>query len=29
VVFTQQALPAIRLVNHLVDEGRVIVCAPA
>ena len=25
VVFTQQALPAIRVVNHLVDEGRVIV----
>jgi IS4 transposase len=25
VVFTHQALPAIRLVNHLVDEGRVIV----
>ncbi len=24
-VFTHQALPAIRLVNHLVDEGRVIV----
>ncbi len=25
VVFNQQALPAIRLVNHVVDEGRVIV----
>src|SRR5271166_2483298 len=25
VVFTDQALPAIRVVNHLVDEGRVIV----
>jgi Pyridoxamine 5'-phosphate oxidase len=25
VVFTHQALPAIRLVNHLVDDGRVIV----
>jgi hypothetical protein len=25
VVFNQQALPAIRVVNHLVDDGRVIV----
>jgi nitroimidazol reductase NimA-like FMN-containing flavoprotein (pyridoxamine 5'-phosphate oxidase superfamily) len=25
VVFTRQALPAIRPVNHLVDDGRVIV----
>jgi hypothetical protein len=25
VLFTHQALPAIRLVNHLVDGGRVIV----
>ena len=25
VVFSDQALPAIRVVNHLVDEGRVIV----
>ncbi len=25
VVFNHQALPAIRLVNHLVDEGRIIV----
>lgn len=25
VVFNQQALPAIRVVNHIVDEGRVIV----
>lgn len=25
VVFTHHALPAIRVVNHLVDEGRVIV----
>ncbi len=25
LVFTHQALPAIRLVNHLVDEGRVVV----
>ncbi len=25
MVFNHQALPAIRLVNHLVDEGRVIV----
>ncbi len=25
VVFNQQALPTVRLVNHVVDEGRVIV----
>ena len=25
VVFTQDALPAIRLVNHLLDNGRVII----
>ncbi|MGB8387367.1 pyridoxamine 5'-phosphate oxidase family protein, partial [Mycobacterium sp.] len=25
VIFNHQALPAIRLVNHLIDEGRVIV----
>lgn len=25
VVFTRQALPAIRPVNHLIDDGRVIV----
>jgi hypothetical protein len=25
VVFTQNALPAIRPMNHLVDEGRVII----
>ncbi len=25
VVFTDKALPAIRLVNHLVDDGRIIV----
>jgi hypothetical protein len=25
VVFNHQALPAIRVVNHLVDEGRLIV----
>ncbi|OBF72136.1 hypothetical protein A5750_18525 [Mycobacterium sp. 852002-51613_SCH5001154] len=25
VVFTERALPAIRLVNHLVDDGRIIV----
>ena len=27
VVFTQSALPAIRLVNHLVDDGAVIIRA--
>ncbi len=25
VVFTQKALPAVRPVNHLVDEGRIII----
>jgi len=27
VVFTQHAMPAIRPVNHLVSDGRIIICS--